>query len=1142
MAVRPWIKGIVLSCIAVLGCSVLVSVLIGLGGPWFLSTNMGRDWLVGWINGRIPGTVELRKLRLSWSGPCEVQGLVIRDAQNQEIVNVDRMKLGDGLLGRLQHRPLTQASLTGGVLHLDLDRRGISNLERALGLVDPIECRSPRANRGQHPFDIDHLEFDLRSRGGIPELISSALCHHAGVEGGWRINARFIEEGPFPSDFDIEANKIPGELLEICSNVWKPSLRGIPTLILGDTIDITGTGRYQEVLQGQLTVSTPLLNGTWVLSGPIHHPRLALTHAATWSLDPLSCTQLLRRSFSTTTLQPKTACLLHITEASYELGSHGQFHCELTAPFELSSGEHTLSLQQFECESLAMDSQLSLSLSLEGISELAPLQAGLHVQSVPRRGRLSATGVPMWLLRSLAPQRAAATAWLGDTLALDGSYSPEAEHIWDLRATFDGTQPSIPGLPLVMELKGSPRHSGTHWEARASSPRMDLQSEGSFQWGRTLEAHRTQMVAQINQDLLRAVGFQPPKVLGLQTVPLQADINPVTLDLCNGVLGDLQLSFDAAPCRLELPEQSLLIDDLHGKGRWSPSQGSASLQLHASLVTQGQKPAPLGISGTIQDLHGRPSYEARIDCPALPVKAANALFQPLEGVETILGPTLAIQGELTAQQGGLQGAVDLQVQAPGLEGHIPLSWGNQWELTNGKEANITLRLTPQSVSTLRRWIPLPERLQLDSLLQAKFTCTTLKWPREGSGAPEVQAQLTLAPFSVSRSDHPGRLAVREGTWVLQRIGADGPLSTTGKLHVQLGSLDGTASVNATGRPHDLWHTLILEGRLDHFPVAALTMFLSENSELLADVCGEQADALFQLEPLANADALAWALTVDSPYLQSAASGSCMADGQFRLSKPWLTTWTISPEISDLHAKKFSNLIKSFPPNQMVASWIHPQGFYGRWKPPYMHSVVIPKGMLDLGQIQLTSTELVRGMLDFLKAQKTSKTMELWATPLYFSIDDGSLTLQRVDARIDRSTEICLWGGLNLDLGALSMQIGFPAGALAALALATLPEGGLMTVGLQGTLADPKVDWSAAAAKLAIAGASKFSLGGMLLSTAIDTMVSGSIPSPTTTPFPWTVPNPSSPKAEISKQLKALLKEAHVSFDHKESLASSASSL
>ena len=128
-----------------LGAFALVAIVLVLALPSLLSTAPARNWLVGKINAQLaPGSVELKGLGLSWTGPIELSGLALRDPKGKLVLGSRRLILNRGILGLMELRPdYGKVTIEGATIDVERHADGTIDLLQALAFVSKPDLASP---------------------------------------------------------------------------------------------------------------------------------------------------------------------------------------------------------------------------------------------------------------------------------------------------------------------------------------------------------------------------------------------------------------------------------------------------------------------------------------------------------------------------------------------------------------------------------------------------------------------------------------------------------------------------------------------------------------------------------------------------------------------------------------------------------------------------------------------------------------------------------------------------------------------------------------------------------------------------------------------------------------------------------------
>jgi hypothetical protein len=132
---RRWGRRIGVAAVVVL----LLLIILVVAAPSLVSTQAGTRYVLSLVNQRIAGTLQLRALSLSWSGPTLLQGVRVLDPERREVLNVDRVRAAPGVW-RLITGALNFGEIVVGapraVLYLNADNR--------TSIGDAFQLRSPQ--------------------------------------------------------------------------------------------------------------------------------------------------------------------------------------------------------------------------------------------------------------------------------------------------------------------------------------------------------------------------------------------------------------------------------------------------------------------------------------------------------------------------------------------------------------------------------------------------------------------------------------------------------------------------------------------------------------------------------------------------------------------------------------------------------------------------------------------------------------------------------------------------------------------------------------------------------------------------------------------------------------------------------------
>lgn len=261
---------------------------------------------------------------------------------------------------------------------------------------------------------------------------------------------------------------------------------------------------------------------------------------------------------------------------------------------------------------------------------------------------------------------------------------------------------------------------------------------------------------------------------------------------------------------------------------------------------------------------------------------------------------------------------------------------------------------------------------------------------------------------------------------------------------------------------------------------------------------------------------------------------CEMEGSFfveesviRLQKPLVLTMEVTPEIGKNILGEIVPLLGSVVSgNGAIQITIEPDGF--QIPVNQFKKTSFNKGTVDIGILTLTVDKEIEEILSFLKFNGGTD-VEVWATPVYFSLKNQVITLERFDFLVADRFPMSLWGTIDFLKDNVNIKIGLGAKTLdQVFEIKHLPSDFMLPVSLKGPFSDVTLDKAKATAKIAaLIAESKGSPEGVLLGNLLQ-LLSGSFkeepaPPPTTNPLPWDSPEEKREESKSKQQVKDLLK-------------------
>lgn len=174
----------------------------------------------------------------------------------------------------------------------------------------------------------------------------------------------------------------------------------------------------------------------------------------------------------------------------------------------------------------------------------------------------------------------------------------------------------------------------------------------------------------------------------------------------------------------------------------------------------------------------------------------------------------------------------------------------------------------------------------------------------------------------------------------------------------------------------------------------------------------------------------------------------------------------------------------------------------------MRKVKVGSATLELGKVQFRSDGQFGSVLGLLN-QSRNGVIPVWFTPMYASMKNGVITIQRMDMLIMNAYPIATWGNVDLAANKVNMVVGLTGQALMkAMSIQNLDRDYMLQMPFKGPIGNVNIDKKKATAKLASLIAAKHGTEGMLIGTALNIAAGGLTeekpPAPTTDPLPWSL--------------------------------------
>lgn len=303
-------------------------------------------------------------------------------------------------------------------------------------------------------------------------------------------------------------------------------------------------------------------------------------------------------------------------------------------------------------------------------------------------------------------------------------------------------------------------------------------------------------------------------------------------------------------------------------------------------------------------------------------------------------------------------------------------------------------------------------------------------------------------------------------------------------------------------------TLLGDLSLERIPVKELTGILPLDTETVTRV-----RAL--LGPLLNARLSGEISHLTGPLTLDIQSSNFKAVLPFQLANGAMTLRdriqaevTLTEDINEIFLKDVMPLIISGAwSDHPIRLTIDPQNFLIPFHQYSFDKVQIGSATIDLGKLRVKNQGNIFSLLKFLQVKEISDegVMEVWFTPIYFSLGQGEATYQRFDALLAKSVHIALWGRVNLIEDKVRMTLAIsPRTLYERYQIRGLP--GMFQVKMRGSTSHVELDWGSATTRIGLIVARSTggfgNLVGGLVEQILQAMGEEKTPPPTTVPFPW----------------------------------------
>ncbi|EPP35553.1 putative transmembrane protein [Chlamydia ibidis] len=245
------------------------------------------------------------------------------------------------------------------------------------------------------------------------------------------------------------------------------------------------------------------------------------------------------------------------------------------------------------------------------------------------------------------------------------------------------------------------------------------------------------------------------------------------------------------------------------------------------------------------------------------------------------------------------------------------------------------------------------------------------------------------------------------------------------------------------------------------------------------------------------------IKVDSANLQ-AYIPLVLTEKAILLNDNLTATLQINEEINKAFLQEFNPLISGSAYSQYpVLLHVSKENFYLPIRPYSFEEFRIQSAFLDFGKISIANSGTMYDLFQFLDIEENKQFVESWFTPIFFSVQKGSIICKRFDALIDNRIRLALWGKTDIIRDQIHMTLGIDPEVIKKYFHNTsLKTKNFFLIKIRGSIASPEFDWSSAYARIALL--KSYTIAGPFNSLAdkLFSSLGDSTPPQTVSPLPW----------------------------------------
>lgn len=474
------------------------------------------------------------------------------------------------------------------------------------------------------------------------------------------------------------------------------------------------------------------------------------------------------------------------------------------------------------------------------------------------------------------------------------------------------------------------------------------------------------------------------------------------------------------------------------------------------------------------------------------------------------------------------GEVTATIHSEVLKGTLAFSFDNSLELKTTTTSSIELALTPKRFTALRQILQQessPNHFTLAAPTTIHLNLSSLRLPLTKNAS---------LPAIIKGNFHVDGLTLRSNQQQLVFAFLDGSIDSPDllkKVSFQIdakektvqglspiairGNIEQFLTPNRQLNLRDL--TLSLEIKTPQLPICLICQLADTDKSLQAKI-----ESL--LGPKIETDIALRLQRMHGPVYTKlqGQNGKIILDGSLNngslvLNKPFVLETKVTPQLGASVLQEIIPILGGvISAEKPIRITIDPEGFQFPLRQQDLSQLQIGSGTVELDKMIFSNSGQLGDIASLLQSN-AGKTLSVWFTPLYFSMERGKLSLSRMDLLLMERFPVALWGNVDLLREKIDLQIGLTSTALYyALGIQGLEQDFVLQIPFKGPLKGASIDKARAAARISSLLAQSQGSAGAIIGTVLN-IASGGLseapaPKPTTNPLPWASTITPPPKA------------------------------